>query len=326
MKFVIRHLLVFLLTVSTSAFAAGEKANPEQIKLGAFITSLYDINADKGTFSADFWVWTLSSKQANYKMNDSLEINYSSSQFPRIFSNQNTETLNQKTTLQQKKVQSVFLHDFNLEKFPFDTQNLQISFEDGLLNSSVLEYQPDNTSGFDKAISIDGWKIKSVNLRKDLKTYDSNFGNFTAPSKESYSRLVLDIIIERDAPFIFFKLTMGLFLAVFVALCSCFMPTISEDIFSGRMGLLGGTLLAVVVNQQFVDAKQGDTTAVTLIDMLHMLGMLTIMILLILTSISRFLSQKESISFSSVKLDRASFIAMTSFFIGFSLLIVLGAL
>jgi hypothetical protein len=326
MKLIASTLIVFLLTASNFVFAIQEKTEAEKIKLGAFVTSLYDINADKGTFSADFWIWTLSSEQANYKMNDSLEINYSSIQFPRIFSNQNTEILNQNTALQQKKVQSVFLHDFNLTKFPFDTQNLQISFEDGLLNSSLLEYQPDNTSGFDKAISVDGWKIKSVNLRQDLKLYDSNFGNFTAPSKQSYSRLVLDILIERDAPFIFFKLTMGLFLAVFVALCSCFMPTFSEDIFSGRMGLLGGTLLAVVVNQQFVDAKQGDTTAVTLIDMLHMLGMLTIMILLILTSISRFLSQKASISFSSVKLDRVTFVAMTSFFIGFSLFIVLGAL
>jgi hypothetical protein len=240
MKLIASTLMVFLLTASNFVFAIQEKTEPEKIKLGAFVTSLYDINADRGTFSADFWVWTLSPKQANYKMNNSLEINYSSSQFPRIFSNQNTEILNQKTTLQQKKVQSVFLHDFNLEKFPFDTQNLQISFEDGLLNSSLLEYQADNTSGFDKAISIDGWKIKSAILRSDLKIYDSNFGNFTASSKESYSRLVLDILIERDAPFIFFKLTMGLFLAVFVALCSCFMPTISEDIFSGRMGLLGG--------------------------------------------------------------------------------------
>jgi len=326
MKLIASTLMFFLLTASNFVYAVQEKVEPEKIKLGAFVTSLYNINADKGIFSADFWVWTLSSKQANYKINDSLEINYSSSEFPRIFSNQNTEILNKKTVLQQKKIQGVFLHDFNLEKFPFDTQNLQISFEDGLLNSSLLEYESDNTSGFDKAISIDGWKIKSVNLRKDLKTYDSNFGNFTAPSKESYSRAVLDILIERNAPFIFFKLIMGLFLAVFVALCSCFMPTISEDIFSGRMGLLGGTLLAAVVNQQFADAKQGDTTAVTLIDMLHMLGMITIMILLIITSISRFLSQKESTSFNSVKLDLASFVTMTVFFIGFSFYLVLGAL
>ena len=326
MKLIASTIMVFLLTASSFVFAIQEKKEPEKVKLGAFVTSLYNINADKGTFSADFWVWTLSSKQANYKINDSLEINYSSSEFPRIFSNQNTEILNQKTILQQKKVQSVFLHDFNLENFPFDTQNLQISFEDGLLNSSLLEYQPDNTSGFDKAISIDGWKIKSVNLRNDIKNYDSNFGNFTAPNKESYSRVVLEILIERDAPFIFFKLIMGLFLAVFVALCSCFMPTVSEDIFSGRMGLLGGTLLAAVVNQQFADSKQGDTTAVTLIDMLHILGMLTIMILLILTSISRFLSQKEYFPFSSIKLDRVSFIVMTSFFIGFGLYIVSGAL
>ena len=312
-----------MLTVANLSIAADKKNETEIIKLGTFLTSIYDINADRGTFSADFWVWTLSPKEIKYKMNDSLEINYSNSQFPRIFSNQNSEVLNHNIILQQVKMQGVFLHDYDLDRYPFDSQNLQISFEDGTLNSTFLKFEPDKNGGYDSAISIDGWKIKSVSLNKDLKLYNSNFGNFTASDKESYSRIVFNILIERDAPFIFFKLTMGLFLAVFVALCSCFMPTHSEDIFSGRMGLLGGTLLAVVVNQQFVDAKQGETTAVTLIDSLHMLGMFTIMIFLILTSVSRFISQREISTISAQKVDLISFGLMSIFFVGFSLFIVL---
>jgi len=108
MKLIASTIMVFLLTASNFVFAIQEKKEPEKIKLGAFVTSLYNINADKGTFSADFWVWTLSSKQANYKINDSLEINYSSSEFPRIFSNQNTEILNQKNHPTTKKGSECF--------------------------------------------------------------------------------------------------------------------------------------------------------------------------------------------------------------------------
>jgi hypothetical protein len=322
MKLFTKALIFFLLTVANLGIAAGKKNEPETIKIGTFLTSIYDINADRGTFSSDFWVWTLSPKEIKYKMNDSLEINYSNSQFPRVFSNQNSEILNQKISLQQKKIQGVFLHDFDLDRYPFDSQKLQIFFEDGALNSTSLKFEPDKNSGYDTAISIDGWKIKSVSLSQDLKVYDSNFGNFTTTDKESYSRIILNILIERDAPFVFFKLTMGLFLAVFVALCSCFMPTHSEDIFSGRMGLLGGTLLAVVVNQQFVDAKQGETTAVTLIDSLHMLGMFTIMILLVLTTASRFISQKDASIVSAHKVDVISFIVMTITFVSMSSYII----
>ena len=314
-KFLIKFLPIFFVAFYSSAQSIEPKGGPEQIKIGAFITALYNIDPNGGVFNADFWVWTLSPKNSKYKMEDSLEINYSSSLFPKIFSNQNNEILNQKTSLQQRKVQGVFLHDFDLEKYPFDTQTLKIYFEDGTANSSHLQYKPDLSSGYDSAISIDGWKIQSVALKEELKTYDSNFGNFNAPNKESYSQAVLNIILERDAPMIFFKLTAGLFLAVFVALCSCFMSTHSEDIFSGRMGLLGGTLLAVVVSQQFVDSKLGETTTVTMIDTLHMLGMTIIMLLLIITGISRILSEKDAPVISSQRLDFVSFGALFSTFV-----------
>ena len=322
-KLFIKFLPLIFVAFFSTAQSIEPKGAPEEIKIGAFITALYNIDPNGGVFNADFWVWTLSPKNSKYKMEESLEINYSSSLFPKIISNQNSEILNQKTSLQQRKVQGVFLHDFDLEKYPFDTQTLKIYFEDGTLNSSRLQYQPDTSSGYDRAISIDGWKIQSVSLKEELKTYDSNFGNFNAPNKESYSQAVLNIILERDAPMIFFKLTAGLFLAVFVALCSCFMSTHSEDIFSGRMGLLGGTLLAVVVSQQFVDSKLGETTTVTMIDSMHLLGMAIIMFLLIITGISRVLSEKEAPLISSRRLDLVSFGVLFSTFVLLSAYIVL---
>jgi hypothetical protein len=146
-----------------------------------------------------------------------------------------------------------------------------------------------------------------MKLGGTLKSYETNFGNSENATTESYSRVVIELDMKRDATLIFFKVTLGLFAAVLVALFSSLMPTESDDIFSARIGLLGGTLLAVVVNQQFADAKSGETTAVTLIDSLHMLGFISVLTLFLGTISSRYLATKDGALISHVFLDRLVF-------------------
>ena len=318
-------ILLFIgLVVSISSIAKDEPV--KKIKLGAYLTSLYDIDQEKGTFSADLWVWTLSNLKDKYKIKDQLEVNYLSSQYARPQPDYYYEVLEKKVAFEQKKIQGVFLHDFSLEKFPFDHQKLQIAFEDNTLNHQELNYIPDDATGFDSAISIDGWKIKSVTATHEEKKYNTNFGNYTRPPEVSYSRVVLNIDLERDAPMIFFKVTIGLFIAVFVAIGSCFMRTHSEDIFSGRMALLGGSLLAAVVNHQFADSKQGDTTTVTLIDSLHMTGMIIVMSLFVLTAISRALTEKYPDRRNSHRLDNIGFFVATIIFVTICAVLIIRAI
>jgi len=101
-----------------------------EVKIGAYLTSLYDINQSRGTFSADLWVWALSNPKSNYKIEEALEINYISNEFPRTFSGYYTEPVTPDVKIEQRKIQGVFLHDFDMENFPFDKQRLKISFED----------------------------------------------------------------------------------------------------------------------------------------------------------------------------------------------------
>jgi hypothetical protein len=78
--------------------------------------------------------------------------------------------------------------------------------------------------------------------------------------------------------------------------------------------LLGGALLAVVVNQQFADAKSGDTTAVTLIDALHMLGSLSLLLLFIATFVSRRIATRETFPIDARRFDRIAVIGISSIF------------
>jgi hypothetical protein len=289
-------------------------AAPEKVVLGSYLTSLYNIDSDRGLFSADIWVWTKSNSPFNYKLQNNLEVSYLSSQFPLAYINQPSELLNKDTFYNQKKIQGTFLHDFNLAKFPFDRQKLEIYFEDSDSNIEELKFISDKSSGFDPSISIDGWKIIHIEARSAIKKYETNFGNYTKPSDDQYSRVALEVEIKRDAPLIFLKITLGLFAAVLVAMFSTFMNSESDDLYSARLGLLGATLLAVVVNQQFADSKIGQTTTVTLIDSLHMLGFATVFLLFIAAILSRRLQSQPIRGLSHITFDHASFFVALSIF------------
>jgi hypothetical protein len=304
----------------------GVHAAPERVVLGSYLTSLYNIDSDRGLFSADIWVWTKSDSPFNYKLKDNLEVTYLSSQFPLVYISQPSELLQKNTFYNQKKVQGTFLHDFNLAKFPFDRQKLKIYFEDSDSNIEELEFLSDKSSGFDPSISIDGWKIINIEARSDIKKYQTNFGNFSKPSDDQYSRIALEVEIKRDAPLIFLKITLGLFAAVLVAMFSTFMNAESDDLYSARLGLLGATLLAVVVNQQFADSKIGQTTTVTLIDSLHMLGFVTVFLLFIAAILSRRLQSQPVWGLSHDTFDRVSFYLALSLFSILSFILIRSAI
>ena len=318
--------LLFLIFGLVALQKPGLAKEPKEIVLGTYLTSLYDINSDRGTFSADMWIWSKSRIKDKYDLSKTLEVSYISSQFPHFYSGLSQDKLTTDSQYTQKKLQGTFLHDFNLENFQFDRQKLKIYFEDSESNQADLKYLPDPSTGSDDDIRIDGWRIEKVSLVQGIKEYKTNFGNTAKANKDSYSRLEFEIELKRDAPLIFFKITLGLFAAVLVAMFSTFMPTESDDIFSARIGLLGGTLLAVVVNQQFADSKTGDTTAVTLIDSLHMLGFSTVFILFLATIVSRMLCDRYQQPKSARKFDHFSFGSAVVIFTGISVKMILEAI
>jgi len=316
-------LLGVLFTFFAALFGlntASADTSPKEVPLGTFLTSSYDIDNDNGTFSADIWVWTKS--KFKYNLNNSLEISRLSSQVPHYSEVLETKRLKNGEHYTQRKISGTFVHDYNLTNFPFDTQKLIVNFEDSDLNKDSLLFISDRASGFDKDITVDGWRILGVTSRTVTKEYDTNFGDTSNPNVDQYSRVVMDIELERDDKFVFFKITLGLFAAVFVALFSNFMSSANADIYSNRVGLVGASLLAVVVNQQFADQKIGQSTTVTLVDMLHMIGFCTVFIIFMGSLISRKLSLTKNAKFSPKEFDLITFIVMTILYVSANIFII----
>jgi hypothetical protein len=302
-------VLAFCFFVSSDARAS----DPQKIELGVFVTSLHDLDTDKGNFSAELWVWSKAKMNLNFEL-PRVEITSFNSKYPHHFSIDTKTPISNGRLHSARKLGGTFLHNYDLKNFPFDRQVLKIHFEHTQEYADTWEFIADPQSGIDKSVSVEGWKIDSVKTHVSTKSYDSNFG--LTELNPSFSRVTVEIDMKREALLTFFKLTMGLVVAVVIALLASLLPPDNDDLFSSRVGLLGATLLAVVVNQQFADAKAGDTSSVTLIDSLHMLGSLAILTLFLCTLVSRFAHLNDNYRRYSRAFDRsASYLVSIVFFL-----------
>ncbi len=309
-------LLLLGLACVAPAWASKLEVKPAQaheVQMGAYLTSLYDLDSSKGTFSADLWIWSKAPARLGFKLR-MVEVTPLSSKFPHVYFGDNAYPLKEKTEYQVRKLQGTFLHNYEIKDFPFDKQLLKIHLENTEENAEFVRFLADPQSSYDKDITMDGWTIEGLRLVPATKSYNSNFGYAPDSPSTEYSRVTLEISLKRDAPLIFFKVTLGLFVAMILALLSSVLPTRNDDLFSARIALLGGALLAVVVNQQFADGKSGDTTAVTLIDALHMLGSLSLLLLFIASFVSRRIATRQTFPIDARRFDRIALIGISSIF------------
>ena len=311
--------MLLIAVLSTPAIAAVEK--PGTIRIGTFVVNVAELDSSRGTFSADFWIWSISNPSDAFNLQSELEINYLDSKERFNASDYFKKTLPTGDTYQSEKIQGTFLHDYDLTSFPFDRQHLQIEIEDNSRDVNQIKYSDDNTSGIDSHIAIDGWKIEKTSSVSEPHKYATNFGDPTAPSNDAYSRVRITVDASRNTPLILVKMTLGLIIAVMLAIFSCFMPTTHAEIFSGRMLLVGSSLFAIVLNQQFVDDRIGEHTGLTLIDRLHMLGMVTVLAYMILAIASRLFHENKT-NINLKRLDQSAFCCGLVLFFGFFTLLI----
>lgn len=65
--------LILLCSISTNAFAQPAESAKDSVKVGIYITNLYDFNLADGSFVAEFWTWSLHNND-NLSFKDTQEV------------------------------------------------------------------------------------------------------------------------------------------------------------------------------------------------------------------------------------------------------------
>ena len=114
----------------------------------------------------------------------------------------------------------------------------------------------------DSSIAFNEWDISPLYIDARPFTYDSNFGDFSAPDKKSsYSRIVASVTVSRRTPWItFFKLTFGVYIAFVLSVISFAIRPETDSIHIITMLCI--LLICVVVIKTDGLRSSGDTVKV----------------------------------------------------------------
>ncbi len=264
--------------------AASTKEEPKQVKIGAYVMSLYDLNANNNTFAADFWLWAVHDKRYDIKPLKTMEPDNARS----FATSLDTTEEHDPVRYHAQKVRGVFSYNWNVENFPFDRHELKISLGEGQDEVSALTYTADGANtGIEPSVEVEGWKIDAVKIQTGTHSFSSTFGEPGSAPNSTYAQAVVSIFVSRRAMGLFFKLHSAVYIAFLIGMISFFLDTSKDGLFGGRISLLVGMIFATVLNTQRIATALGQTDAFTLPDKIHVLTLAALLCALIGSLVSR---------------------------------------
>ncbi len=260
-------------TLSAAAAAAGARAAaPPTCQVGAYVTDLYGLDVSPRTINADFWLWSVC-PSAGLDATRRLEF-INATQVSQ--SDRSVEKVGERYW-SQVKVSGTFRQQFDLSEYPFDKQDVQIQVEDSQLDASQFAYVADTAnSGYDHAISLDGFEIRDFSVRVVTHTYRTTFGDprIKHGQQSRYSRFVIELHLDRVDLAGFIRQVWPAYVGFLIALISYFIwaPEFLT-VLAARLGILGASLFSVVVSMRSTSLT-GTQFGVTLVDQIHLATLL----------------------------------------------------
>lgn len=302
-----RILLFFLLFGSFSCFFSSGFAAKSNVYVGAYLNDITNFDLKEGRFKADLKVWCKWLGDENVP--------------PIEFAN--GEITKQQEIKRERdgewnsviwRIQGTFRGTFPLQKFPFDSQDLNIQID---LPESEGMLLPDLAgSGMPEQFSITGWLYKpQFKARIAPKTYFSDFGSIVMEGQPFKANTVtLTVHMRRPLAGLLAKYILPLIIILCVAIGVLFVPI---DQLTVRAGLSANTLVACVAFHFSLSTRIPDVSYLVIADKMFILAYF-IVLCCILTVISSFLISKKNESLAQ-KLVKVMSIALPSMIIGFAI-------
>ena len=266
-------LLYTVLFVAVAGLAApAASAAPRTCRVGAYVTDLYGLDVSPRTINADFWLWSVC-PSADLDATRRLE-------FTNATQVSQSDRSAQKIGDQywsQVKVSGTFRQEFDLSEYPFDKQDVQIQVEDSQFNASQFAYVPDTAnSGYDHAISLEGFKIRDFGVRVVTHTYQTSFGDprISHGHESQYSRFIIELHLDRVDLAGFIRQAWPAYIAFLISMISYWIwaPEFLT-VLAARLGILGASLFSVVLSMRSTTLT-GTLFGVTLVDQIHLATLL----------------------------------------------------
>jgi hypothetical protein len=294
-------------------------ATPTKVITGVYIDQIRDFSLTDSTWTADFYIW--------FKWNGS-----------NVNPGENFQVVDGVIEEKEKKddytngsqhyqvyyVTAKISKFFDVLRFPVDNHVLTLEIEDEQQERPDLIYVVENsTSEISSRVQISGYKIDNMTIIEKPHAYKSNFGDPRLDSgMTSFSQLRAGIEISRPDMGFYFRIFIGLFVAVAAALLAlCIKPTKVDP----RFVLGSGALFVAIANTIITSELIPKTGIMTFADMVNDLGLILILMTLIESVVSLYLYEKKGEKILSRKLDRISLILLFLIYVIINAVIVAAA-
>ncbi|HET6767483.1 MAG TPA: hypothetical protein VFH08_08790 [Chitinophagaceae bacterium] len=284
-----RALLVFLF-LSVFINIGAQDVKPDTVRFGIYITSIHDIDFKQKEYSTNFWIW-LKYNRKEFDFYNNLEVPQAKSVTKSFVTVDSADG----SIYMQMKLQCVMKDSWRIENFPFDRQNLRISFENSQYDSKEMIFVADTVGQhFDQRFTLRGWSIDSCVISTGTKIYETGFGDEElAKPRTEYSAFRTRLVIKRDASGLFWKMFLGMYIAFLISYV-CFY--IHADGMDSRFGLGVGSLFAVIGNKYIIDSALPESSSFTLVDLLHGLTLFFIFATIAANAYSLNLIKKDKVA------------------------------
>lgn len=292
---------------------AGADAGPDKVTVGVFINDLQDIDLSSENFTADIYLWM---RWKNPAIDPSTTIESMNSEGTQNTTSSTSGGLEGEplydapvdmpdgSKYQVLRYQGVFSRKMSLEKYPFDTQVLEMVFEDKRSDSSGIEFVPDanpitvNDGG---SMSIPGYVLGSPSFTVVPHKYPTNFGDLSVKTGTPYSRIIVALPVTRDVLPYLVKIVLPIFIVILITSLIYMLPARLEE---ARAGIGVTAMLTIVALQWTTDASLPSVEYLTLLDMVYIVSMVYILAAMGYTVLASRRNRQEMAEALSVSLDR----------------------
>lgn len=284
----IRILIIGAIALGSSLVSpapARAEEPTDKVTVGVYINDLQDLDLATDSYTIDFYLWMrwrnprIDPSQTIETMNSNAFQNTTSSAAGGVTGKPlYPEPIDQPdgSKYQILRYQGVFSRRMNLEKFPFDTQNLALVFEDSIAALPRLEYVPDTVPvALNQSVTLPGYFLKTPTMNVTVHHYPTNFGDLSAPKEQDYSRIIITLPAKRDVLPYLFKIVLPILIVVLITSLIYLLPARLEE---ARAGIGITAMLTIVALQWTTDNTLPSVDYLMMVDLIYILSLFYIFV------------------------------------------------
>lgn len=181
--------LAFVLFVSSLALVPSARAEPVVVTVDVYVLNVGSYDATKGTYLMDFYLtfsYDTAVAPANFSVTRFEFMNGRASSTDKLLDEVDADGVR---TIEYR-IQANLYSDPKFANYPYDTQTLEVVFENAVHGVDELVFAGSGESLLDEQARVAGWRIKTAELSIESKAY---------PPDEMFSRAKFALVVEREA-------------------------------------------------------------------------------------------------------------------------------